>query len=251
MVFLVAVIVTTGLAQAAYVQSTPSVWVDEDDPADTKTSLIEKYSDVDTDAEDWGYAYCRVYTRVWAAAWSRVGVTAHGTAYWDTTWEWEGPPSEPPGGTLTWGIDADGRADAWGTSDPGNGGTASSNADASASAYLVRDYGTCYGRAFAEGSVVNSNTGSGDGGVSGSATEDGPHYEGYGSGFYEVYVDWVLAGNGNDPVASGTSYVHVTGSVYCYGSTWADANYTGSQAEALAQTYSVTDAWFEATLTSN
>ncbi|HNS20256.1 MAG TPA: hypothetical protein PKH24_07140 [Sedimentisphaerales bacterium] len=255
MVVAAVAIMSENSAEATYVQSGPSAWVVEEDPADIESSNKVKYSIVDTDAEDWAYCHCRVYTRLWVAASDvasqRAAVTAYGTAYWNTSWEWEGPPSEPPGGTLAWGVDADGRADAWGATDPGNDGTALSEAYASASASLARDSGTFYGGAFAEGSAWCSDLGFYNGNTTGNAGFDGTPTWVSAAGAYAAFIDWTLSGSGNDSIAVGTSYVNVTGIAYCYGDALAVASYPGSQSEATTQTYAVTDAWFAATLTSN
>ena len=77
---LLAVIVTVGTVEAGYVQYGPDAWAEEDDPADTQTSTMEEYTRVDTDAQEWGYCHCDVYTRAWATPVDSAMADASGAA---------------------------------------------------------------------------------------------------------------------------------------------------------------------------
>ncbi len=243
--------VTAGATKAAYVPTGPDTGVVVDDPTDVQTSTMLEYTDVDTDAEEWGYCHSDVYTRAWATAVDSAATDAMGEPWWKVSWEWEGPPSTPAGGILNWAITAEGRADAWGLSDPGNGGSAYSEAYGHGLAWVSRrgEY-PFIGGATAEGYVTDDNTGVPNAAVFGSAEEDGLPITTADPGLYEAFIDWTLSADSYDVILIGTSTFWVLAGVYCTGEVEAIASGAGSESEALAQTYTVADAWLAATFTS-
>ena len=249
----IAVLAMAGTGSAGYIQSGPDAYVSEDDPANSQTSTMQEYTDVDTNAEDWGYCHCDVYTRSWAKAVDSASTDASGIAYWETSWQWQGPPSTPPGGTLSWSISADGRTNAWGDTDPGNGGSASSYAEGYSAAWIARSPGDTFsGGERAWGSVQDSDRATGELMPFGQAEEvPDTWWFNLQDGFFELFVDWELSGGDNDTVASGTSVIQVLAGAACDGATYASADGAGSNADALAQTYMVADAWPDADFTSN
>jgi len=250
-VIAVLVVVVAGTATAGYVQSGPYAYVSEDDPPNTQTSTMLEYTDVDTDAEEWGYCKCDVYTRSWAKAVDSASTDAFGAAYWEISWQWQGPPSTPPGGTLSWYIPAEGSTDAWGDTDPGNGGSAYSYAEGYSAAWLARNTGGNFnGGAWASGSVQDDDYGTGSVGPFGEAVETG-NWSNLQPGLFELFGDWELSGSDDDTIVSGTSFIQVLAGTACDGATAASADGAGSGAEGLAQTHTVANAWPEASFTSN
>jgi len=253
---MIAVLVTiaVGPVTAGYVQSGPSAGTLKDDPADTQTSTKVEYTHVDADGQTWGYCYCRVYARSWAKAVDSASADAFGEGYWQKSWHWQGPPSTPPGGTLSWYIYAEGSADAWGNSNPGSGGSAVSDANGYSCAFYARSTGSTYdGGAKAYGSVQNNNDGTGDALVySPAQMVPGTQHKYHGQGYYDYSVDWTLTGDDDDSVASGTSNVSVLAGVACDGNTDASASGAGSGSEAEAETITeATASSITADLTSN
>jgi len=53
LLLLIAVLVAVPTVTAGYVQSGPDSYVSEYDPANSQTSTMEEYTDVDTDATGW------------------------------------------------------------------------------------------------------------------------------------------------------------------------------------------------------
>lgn len=247
----VSVMIAGGTVTAEYVQSGPTRGTLKDDPADTETSTKVEYTDVDVDAQTWGYCYCRVYARSWAKAVDSASADASGEGYWQKSWQWQGPPSTPPGGTLSWYIYAEGSADAWGNSNPGSGGSAISDANGYSCAFYARSTGSTYdGGARAYGYVQNNNEGTGDATVylPAQGTKDKYH----GPGYYDYSADWTLTGDDDDSVASGTSNVYVLAGAACDGNTEASASGAGSGSEAEAETITeATASSITADLTSN
>jgi hypothetical protein len=211
---------------------------------DTQTSTMVEYTNVITDAQPWGYCTCDVYTRAWAKAVDYASTDAFGEAYWETSWQWQGPPSTPPGGTLSWSIYVEGSADAWGDTNPGNGGSAVSDADGSSGAFYARSTGsTATGGGTAYGSVEDSDYATGDAVLDGQAQQES--WSGVpGYGYYDYSIGWKLDTGDYDFVASGTSFVQVLAGVFCDGTTYASASGAGSGSEAEGETIT------EATATS-
>ncbi|MBN2128788.1 MAG: hypothetical protein JW741_04800 [Sedimentisphaerales bacterium] len=200
--------------EADYVQSGPTAWTVDDNPANTQTSTMGEYTKVVTDSLPRGYCYCYVNTYAWAKAVDSALAAASGTAYWEVSWEWEGPPSTPPGGDLSWDLEAEGSADAWGNTDPGDGGSAYSEADASSFAWLARSAGTASGGISAYGDVQNSQTGYVDYDVLGEPDQATLSDFNREAGKYLIGVDWKMREYNDDTIASGTSYVQVLAGAY-------------------------------------
>jgi len=250
-ILVVAAIATVRPAGADYVQSGPTAWTVEDDPADTQTSTMEEYTNVVTDAQTRGYCYCYVNTYAWAKAVDGALTDASGTAYWEVSWEWEGPPSTPPGGDLSWDLEAEGSADAWGNTDPGDGGSADSEADASSFAWLARSAGTASGGINAYGNVLNSQTGYVNYDPLGEPNQVTVSDFWREAGEYLIGVDWKLREYSDDTIASGTSYVQVLAGSYADGLSYASASGSGSDAQADAETLAHVYAWPDAIFPSN
>jgi len=256
LVFMIAVsaMMAPGTATAEYVQSGPTSGTIKDDPADTETSTKVEYTDVDADARNWGYCYCRVYARSWAKAVDSALTRGFGEGYWQTSWQWQGPPSTPPGGSLYWYIYVEGSAEAWGSTDPGNGGSAISDANGYSYAFYPRSTGPTYdGGGAAYGSVEDSNVAIGDATLEGYATQLPEAWWAYRTnGYYDCYVGWKLTWVDEDSVASGTSSIYILGGVACDGTTYASAGGAGSGSEAEAELImQATATTIEAELTSN
>jgi len=242
----VSVVLATGMqepARAEYVQSGPIAWTVKNDPADSNTSTMEEYSQVYADAiADDAYCYCYVYAKSWAKGTDIAWVDASATAYWQVSWQWEGPPSTPPGGTLGWSISGDGRAEAWGWNVPRDDGSGTSTADASSTVWIARNTGTFYGSANASGCVVDYDPGDGELILSGAAVLTYPETVSVGFGTYTIVASWWMGGNDEDDVASGTSQVVVLGGTNSTASTLA---YTASE-EQDWEAYAYGRAWASA-----
>ena len=250
-VLAMAAIVTGGPAEAGYVQSGPDAYTVEDDPADTQTSTMEEYTYVATDAHARGYCFCYVNTYAWAKPVDYASADASGTAYWEVSWQWEGPPSTPAGGTLSWDHEAEGSADAWGSTDPGDGGSAYSDADTSSLAWLARSGGIVSGGINTYGEVQNSQNGVPDYDVLGDPDSASISALSSGAGYYLIAVDWAMREYADDTIASGTSYVQVLAGAHADGWSYVSAFGSGSDAEAEAETLAHVYAWPDASFTSN
>jgi len=246
----VAAVATVPPVEADYVQSGPTAWTVDDNPANTQTSTMEEYTNVVTDSLPRGYCYCYVNTYAWAKAVDSALTDASGTAYWQVSWAWEGPPSTPPGGELKWDIDAEGSADAWGHTDPGAAGSAYSEADGSSLAWSARNAGTASGGINAYGWTQDDECRCPGWDGLGLEYTTGWVIDWY-AGYYLIGVDWEMQEYDEDAIASGTSYVQVLAGAYADGLSCASASGSGSDAEADAETLAHVYAWPDATFTSN
>jgi hypothetical protein len=242
------------IVKADYVQTGPSSSTMEDDYPDSNTATMEEYSDLDTVAQDWGFCQCYASTRCWAAAVDSAYTNVLAAAYWEVSWEWEGPPSTPPGGSLYWEIYSNGITHAWGETDPGDGGSAHSEAEAYSLAWDVHGGVQLDGGVGAYGDVEDDDLPASPESkywLMGSASYADPYDWLADNGYYSFLRGWQLDGHGDQEIASGTSYIQVFTGVGCSGETSASAGGAGSGSEALAQTYTLATAYLEADLTSN
>jgi len=195
-----------------------------------------------------GYCHCYVHTRSWAKGTDSALVDAYGYTYWQISWQWQGPPSTPPGGPLGWYIAAYGHVTARGDNDAGDDGTATSVADAPSGAWIARNGANFSGSAWAHGSVSDEDFAEGEYVVNWPALQnDDPSSWEQANGSFDFSVGWNLIDWGEDNVAEGTSQVVVLAGAACDGMTLAHAESEGSEEwEALATSYSEATAWVNA-----
>jgi len=210
-------------ANAEYVQGDPEYDSDkyesetgpgEDNTADSSASPegsceSTTWNECSADGEGPENTYCYAYA--WAS--------------WMIDWEWNGPPAEAPGGTLTWSNDFDGNAYAY-----GNNVVTSGSAEAASDAYSdtgsegtegsASGFGSCWGY------VVNHEKGEGMYDGEGNPEEDYYKYPIWSllPASYSLGVTWSFEStDNNEDISSGTTYVYFGGGVGCDSAATANA----------------------------
>jgi len=132
------------------------------------------------------------------------------------TWQWYGPPSTPPGGTLYWENDGDGDAAVAGASPPGQSGSATSYGRAATETFVSAvSLSTTGGAAW--GYVEDRDMAMGDAYGSGNPelphtihTTEEPNY-----GEYYFDVSWNGYYDAEDEIPSGTANFYVVAEADC------------------------------------
>jgi hypothetical protein len=255
----VVLVLTAGVAPSVmayqYVESDPDTYEYEDDPEDVYTSTsIEDTSAIPAAQED-GDCACAVATYAWATDGDSAVAIAEAYGAWQKTWEWNGPPGEAPGGTLSWSHWGGGSAHVVGAIYLGTNGGAMSVASADSSTDGSGSGGGSYGTSNAFGYVDTttsadtysgtSATGDPEEGFWSDADSDTAYYS------YDEEIDWGVYGSDDDSIASGTSYVYFSGGAWCDNFSAAGAGPLGSEAEAGGGSGANASVSLSASFTSN
>jgi hypothetical protein len=174
----------------------------------------------------YGTATCSADSYTWAKpgtgdfkadAWGQVGYT----------WDWEGPPSVPAGGSLYWENDGDGSATVDGGTDAGESGWAYSYGVASSGTQVTAgSRSTTGGTVWA--SVEDHYWASGDAYPAGDPCLPHTHHETEdpNGGYYYYDITWNGYYDTTELIASGTQTFSVVGEADCLA--WAYSGATGS-----------------------
>lgn len=172
-------------------------------------------------ADEQGECTCMVYAdcdangvegpeSTYANAW------AYGTFIID--WTWNGPPGGAPGGTLDWSVGGGGNAYAYGYNKVPDG-DATSASDAESEIWSDDPNDSSYGSGYAYGAAIDEDE------PWGNWSWDADPNEGFRAnstnrwaekGNYSYSIEWEFeAGNPEEEIASGTTYIYFAGGAYC------------------------------------
>lgn len=217
---LAAVAVQTANAKPPeYVQGGPyyddDTYESEEGPGETVMTV----SDSNPEGE------CLAYARIICDANGVEGpenASAYGGAWasWIIDWEWNGPPGDAPGGTLTWSQDGEGNAYAYGSNliEEGSDGSAFAAGDAYADTGSEGTEGSAWGYGSCWGSVEDHHCGQGNYDGDGDPEEDYDLVDEERSlsiAYYSTGIEWEFISGDDEDIPSGTTYVYFAGGVGC------------------------------------
>jgi hypothetical protein len=238
LIILVATMSISGSATAGYVKTSST---------DGYATPLYYDSELPVGEIEWGSYTANVQgtASCTADAWSEAkpGSADASASAWGTvmyTWEWQGPPSTPPGGTLEWENDGDGNAMVDGRTDLSEGGSAATGGYAGAGTTAAGDsWSSTSGWVW--GHVEDKDDPSGTADASGYPEESLDPYEDVhptqlgGDGWFYFDVYWNGLYQTEDEIPSGTATFYAWGDADCYAS-------SGSTATSTADAWTDSDA---------